>query len=296
MVYSIWGRAIKEYIIMSGSLRKKLAIRKYKDGDENEFINVLNKSFIRGWGTIEDWKWKYKSNKNFNPNFIFVVEDNNKIVGCLHAIIQKWRLGGSYIDVSIGSDMAILPNYRGGITSIKMIDQYLKILFEKTGTSMIVIFATGELISRFYRPVFGAFVIPRYYYMKIIDSDYFSKEIYARSVRLKKMIDNNNIQRRDFEKITLTIQFNLKNLSSFSVKIKNGEILCEDGNNYDADIIIKGTQAPLLKAIVSKSDGGNKIDFIMAVLTRKVKINGWLKNFLKIYKCYKIYTRIWNKN
>lgn len=274
---------------MNKKQHRNLTIRQYIDGDERELVEVLNASFTNGWGSVEDWRWKYKNHENFNPDYIYVVEDSDKIIGCWHIIVKSLKLGHSSMRVSFDGDLAILPSYRLGDIIFNLKDIAHKKLFQD-GIPLVLGFTTPELMAGFYTKLFGAFSKPTTYYMKIINNEYFKNEISKIDKKLVKKTKRNKSLRQKIEDINFTIQFDLIGIPAFVIKFVSGRILFEDGGADDADIFISGAQTPLLKAMASKIMGGNKIDLLKAVITRRVRVRGWLVNAAKIYKIYKIVT------
>jgi GNAT superfamily N-acetyltransferase len=89
-----------------------LVLRRYRVGDEQAIVHLLNTAFSRGWGTLEHWKWKYTENPAGSP-IIWLAEYNNKIVGHYGIIPIVMKIGNSYVTGSLSCDAATHPEYQG---------------------------------------------------------------------------------------------------------------------------------------------------------------------------------------
>lgn len=100
-------------------------IRSYRQGDENQIVNLLNTCF-GNWGTLEKWTELYPKSPTFSEEDVFVIEKNNKIIGheALHfrdIIIHK----GHHVSSVSLSDAAVHPDYRGQGLHNKLLDVML---------------------------------------------------------------------------------------------------------------------------------------------------------------------------
>ena len=86
-------------------------IRKYRVGDEQAIVELLNIAFPR-WHSLEYWKWKYKRNPAGSP-VIWLAEHDNKIVGHYGIIPVRMKVGNTYLTGSFACDAATHPKYQG---------------------------------------------------------------------------------------------------------------------------------------------------------------------------------------
>ena len=96
-------------------LKDDFIVRTYQHGDEKEIVELLNMVF-KGWPkldlsctTLEYWKWKYLHNP-IRKNFITVAVSEDKIIGCLHVIPLKIKLGDTGFLCSTAADFASLSD------------------------------------------------------------------------------------------------------------------------------------------------------------------------------------------
>lgn len=75
-----------------------IIIRRYKDGDENQIVELIKQGFnpeINPKIDLTIWKWKYKENPAPTRAVIWVAEDKdrNKIIGhyAINPMIMKWK-------------------------------------------------------------------------------------------------------------------------------------------------------------------------------------------------------------
>ena len=126
-----------------------MKFRNYKDGDEHQIVELLNQVY-NNWGTVEEWCRKYKLNPNFDPRLIFVCEDKDKIVGCVHYLRRDLKFNNNSLHAYIGGDGATLPAYSGrGVFSKGMSLLYREV--KRRRGSIIYGFNSESIYADFYR-------------------------------------------------------------------------------------------------------------------------------------------------
>ena len=92
--------------------------RRYEPGDESQIIELLNLVF-NGWPhidfpceSIDYWRWKYLGREEA-PLVIWIAEDKDQIIGCLHALPIEFKGIEGHHKYAAGMDYAVHPNYRG---------------------------------------------------------------------------------------------------------------------------------------------------------------------------------------
>ncbi len=166
----------------------KLKFRNYQDGDEQQIVELLNKSFSN-WGTISDWQKKYRQNPNFDPKLVFVGEDGGRMVGCVHYLRRDVKFRDGFLQAYVGGDGATLPGYGGkGVFS-----KGLRLLYEEVkrrNGSVVYGFNAEGIHADFYRRKFGELgpYRPRVF-IKILDFEKLVSSILPAANRLigKKM-------------------------------------------------------------------------------------------------------------
>jgi predicted N-acetyltransferase YhbS len=130
-----------------------LKFRNYQDGDEQQIVELLNKSFSN-WGTVSDWQKKYMQNPNFDSKMVFVGEDGGRIVGCVHYLRRDVKFKDGFLHAYVGGDGATLPGYAGkGVFS-----KGLRLLYEEVkrkNGSVVCGFNAEGIHADFYRRKFG---------------------------------------------------------------------------------------------------------------------------------------------
>jgi len=145
-----------------------LKFRNYKDGDEHQIVELLNQVY-NNWGTVEEWCRKYKLNPNFDPRLIFVCEDKDKIVGCVHYLRRDLKFNSNSLHAYIGGDGATLPAYSGrGVFSKGMSLLYREV--KRRRGSIIYGFNSESIYADFYRRKCGEVAVYRpHVLIKILD-------------------------------------------------------------------------------------------------------------------------------
>ena len=94
---------------------QNFSIRKFKNEDVDEILNLLNnvfkQKFTRDW-----WKWKYELNPSGfrgQDGDIWVAESEHKIVGHYALIPEKIKFYSRVIDIAQSVDTATHPDFRG---------------------------------------------------------------------------------------------------------------------------------------------------------------------------------------
>jgi GNAT superfamily N-acetyltransferase len=105
-------------------------VRPYQEGDEEEIVKLLTSAF-NGWPNLdidctplEYWRWKYDANPT-EEKAIAVAVHRGKIVGAIHTIPTKINVSGETIIGTLGTDIAVHPEYRGSGLSSSM-NKYLR--------------------------------------------------------------------------------------------------------------------------------------------------------------------------
>lgn len=131
--------------ILSGSINYRF----YLPGDEDQIVNLLKKSFYK-WkrinSAIDNWKWKYL----YSPvkPIVIVCIDEDKIVGVVHSILIRIKIGDSILLCAYDDDGAVSKEYRGkGI--YKNIRKMMKEYEVKNGIDYRYFATENPIISNF---------------------------------------------------------------------------------------------------------------------------------------------------
>jgi len=98
-------------------LEKDYFARSYRLGDEEGIVELLQLVF-KGWphidlscSPLDHWRWKFEDNP-IQKRFITVAEIENKIIGCLHIIPLRIKIGDDVYLCSTSVDFAVHPDFR----------------------------------------------------------------------------------------------------------------------------------------------------------------------------------------
>jgi GNAT superfamily N-acetyltransferase len=98
-------------------LVKKYTARRYRKGDEEQIVPLLQKVFPN-WPRADEecspmdfWKWRYQNNP-FQNNIAIIAESNEEIIGCSHSYVIKCKIDGKMRDLHIAGDLVVHPDFR----------------------------------------------------------------------------------------------------------------------------------------------------------------------------------------
>ena len=247
---------------------EEIRYRTYQPGDETGIVEVLNASHGGTWGTVEDWVWKHRDRPNFDPECICVAEKGGQIIGCWHAVVQNLGQGGSEVRVAFEGDTAVHPEHRGGAVVLRLYDALNDALVPK-GVMIRAGLATPELAERFYGSLFGFLRLGTPIYTKALNSAPLKVAVSRLNERLQRSgaLDPG---------LQLVIQFSLRDMLPFWLQARDGQLEVVDGKHERPDLHISGEQAPILSALTRRARGGDPRQLVKALLTRKVRVRGWL--------------------
>ena len=98
-------------------MKKDYSVRPYQLGDEEDIVQLLQQVFD-GWpsldldcSSLDHWRWKYEDNP-LKKIIIVVSEAVDGVIGFIHGIPRKIKLGDMIHLCSFGSDVAVHPDFR----------------------------------------------------------------------------------------------------------------------------------------------------------------------------------------
>ncbi len=119
-------------------LNRDFLVRPYCSGDEEEIVSLLQLVF-EGWphfdlrcDPLDHWKWKYTDNP-MKSTIISVCMSNNEIIGCVHRIQKRVKIGDTVFLCCSGADSAVYPQFQGRKGYSKMFE-LVKDQEKKSGT------------------------------------------------------------------------------------------------------------------------------------------------------------------
>ncbi|MFP3951995.1 MAG: GNAT family N-acetyltransferase [Candidatus Bathyarchaeia archaeon] len=90
-------------------------IRLYRPGDEDDIVRLLDLCF-EGWPKIdvnplEYWRWKYVDSPFWKNDISLGILDG-EIIACKHSLYFGLKIGDEVLEATLGSDLAVHPDYR----------------------------------------------------------------------------------------------------------------------------------------------------------------------------------------
>ena len=113
--------------ILDNSLANEYNIRSYRPGDELGIVKLLQLVF-NGWPRLDlsctpldHWRWKCMDGP-YKSNFIALGVINDRIIGAMHSLSYKIKIGNDYYISHYAGDTAVHPDFRRWGLTKKMID------------------------------------------------------------------------------------------------------------------------------------------------------------------------------
>jgi hypothetical protein len=133
-------------------LNDNIRIRPYREGDEEEIVELLELAFD-GWPNfdlpctpLEHWQWKYRDNPE-NKCIIVVAEKDDEIVGCMHTLFMYVKFRERYRLFVQFSDAVVNPIYRKHHVWTTM-GEFCRDLIEREGETLIIAFMGNPIVMR----------------------------------------------------------------------------------------------------------------------------------------------------
>lgn len=107
-----------------------MKFRIYRDGDEEDIVNLLKICFgtFNSWNiSVMDWLNYEKDDCGFKRYNALVAEDNGKIIGHLHLIHRRIKIGNCTLDCGGIANVATHPDYRERGVATKLMQMALEI-------------------------------------------------------------------------------------------------------------------------------------------------------------------------
>jgi len=270
--------------------KRNYRIRTYREGDEEEIVEMhpslraIDRDRELG---IEYWTWRNKLSPYFDPSLILVAEENGKAIGCGHAHVRNLRISRSLtIKATQPADLFVRPEHRRRGIATELTRVARKNLREK---GAIVLFGVTSPLtySQFYSKREGdkAFTIPKNLQCKTA----YIKKLNCESFKRKALLINNTLQehreiRNELTKLNLNVLFRLKGFPPFILEISQGKVSIKEGEPiYKPHVVV--TTSGL-------SSSTKMSTMIKMFLSGDAKVKGLLRNFIGLYKCFKILRKV----
>ncbi len=97
---------------------KEYSLRRYKDGDEEEIVRLLNDIFGENL-TLEGWIWKHKENPLSYLNLAILAEHKGRIIGQYAGLPVLFKFKDKIVKFGMVVDNFVHPDFRGGVQGIQ---------------------------------------------------------------------------------------------------------------------------------------------------------------------------------
>lgn len=166
-------------------------IRPFQQGDEHEIVRLLQLVF-KGWPhfdipctPLEHWIWKHIDNP-VGQSVIVVAESGNEIIGCIHNVLQRAKIGGEVYILPHGADAAVHPNYRKRGVNTRVRKMRTELIKKLGSLHHYSVSANPILIQRNIRQGRPRFPFPVMIYAKIQDFNKHVKMVPTENLLIKR--------------------------------------------------------------------------------------------------------------
>ena len=166
-----------------------ISIRDYQPGDEQKLVDLLDETFS-GWlkldlqcDPLDHWKWKYIDNP-LKINVIALATSEDKIIGCIHNVVQKIKIGEGYYISLLGVDVATHEDYRGTGVYSKILSHITEAKRAAGAEFHYAVSSNPILINRNKRYNI-AFPSPMQHMLRIRDVDAYLRTVHTSNASLK---------------------------------------------------------------------------------------------------------------
>ena len=112
----------------------ELIFRRYREGDEFGITELLKTCFrtFNSWNiTANDWLGFEESDYGFKRENALVAEYSGRIVGHVHVVYRRIRIGRSFLDIGGIANVSTHPDFRGRGIATKLMSMALDLCREK---------------------------------------------------------------------------------------------------------------------------------------------------------------------
>jgi hypothetical protein len=171
-------------------LNRDCLVRPYCSGDEGEIVSLLQRVF-EGWphfdlgcAPLDHWKWKYIDDP-VKSVIISLCTSNNRIIGCVHRIPKRVKIGDSVFLCCSGADSAVHPQFQDRNVYSKMVE-LVKDLEKKSGTQLFYSVTYNPKLIKFHMKHHKVFPHSTSVFLRAKDVDYHSRMTNVKRVGLYK--------------------------------------------------------------------------------------------------------------
>jgi len=251
----------------------RYSLRILTDRDRIGVMKLLGDTFKM---SNESWVWKYELNPDFDPSFAMVAVNNEQVVGCAFWLPRNIKISNSMsVRAALGADLAVSTSHKGHGIGKALIASENEVL-ENKNVVMSSGFVPPELVKHIHGPQIGLVGVPT---STIVCKKYLDCSKIREKVQLMNgMVDSDQNMRAKLANLHMSVLFRLRGRPLFVIKIGPGMIgVQEDLTDPDVKVECDLTYLDLVR---SKR---RIIILIKALLTRKIRINGSLRNIMKLY-------------
>jgi len=249
-------------------------IRVVAKGDRAELMKLLSYSFRM---SAEFLEWKYDLNPDFDESLVVVAVNRGQVAGGASWLPRRLKIAKSLsVRAALGADLAVYRNHRGHGLAKPLIASE-NALLENKSIVMSYGLIDPKLVEHVHGPLIGLVEVPTSttVYKKYLNLS----EIKDKVAEMNKAAKSNEDIKGKLAGLNMTVLFRLRGMPPFTLRIEADGIQLEETNSMNPDLRVEFGLTPI-KLFKSKRKA---LTLIKALLTRKIRFKGSLKDAIKLY-------------
>lgn len=224
----------------------------------------------------EFWVWKYELNPHFNASLARVAVKDRQVVGCAFWLPRNLKICNSMsVRAALGADLAVCARHKGHGIGKALVASENEVL-ENKNVVMSYGFVPPELVKHIHGPQIG---LVRVSTSTITCKKYLDSSKIREKVQLmNRIVDSDQDLQTKLANLKINVLFRLRGMRTFVIKMGPDMIDVEE-DLTGSDVKVECDLTPL-DLFRSKR---RMCTLIKALLTRKIKISGSLRDIIKLY-------------
>lgn len=225
----------------------------------------------------ELWTWKYEVNPDFDKSLARVAVNNRQVVGCAFWLPRNLKICNSIsVRAALGADLAVYSNHKGHGIGKALISSENEVL-ENKGVVMSYGFIQPELFKHIHSPQIGLVGVPT---STIVCRKYLDcSNIRVKVQVMNRIVGSDQKMRAKLANFKINVLFRLRGQRPFVIKMGPDKIEVEEDDLTCSDMKVE-CDLTHLDLVRSKR---RMLTLIKALLTRKIRISGSLRNIINLY-------------
>jgi len=227
-------------------------------------------------------EWKYELNPDFDRSLVVVAMNSGQVVGCASWLPRTLKISKSLsVRAALGADLAVHRDHRGrGLAKLLIASE--NTFLEEKNIVMSYGFASSELVEHVHGPLIGLVEMPTdtIVYKKYLNPS----EIGEKVAKMNRIVESDEKIKRKIAGLDLVVLFHLRGMPEFTIRIGPNAISLLKNDLTQPDLKVESA-ITFFDLFKSKK---RTLALVRALLTRKIRIKGSLRDTLKLYSLSKL--------